>query len=91
MHILVADEDFLDLLNTWNLPWSWSLHCSETLSKASKVLPVLPQDNYSIPLFFHYATTLEKQIVEVFSISNMQFSAYSAMATNPDIRLSNYD
>ena len=69
MHTLVADEDFLDLINTWKLPWSWSLHCSDTLSKASRVLPVLPQDNYSNPLIFHYATTLEKtSIVEVFSI-----------------------
>ena len=85
MHTLVADEDFLDLFNTWKLPWSWSLHCSETLSKASRVLLVLPQDNYSNPLIFHYATTLRKAlIVEVFSISDMQYFAYSAMATNPD-------
>ena len=69
MHTLVADEDFLDLFNTWKLPWSWSLHCSEIFSKASRVLPVLTQDNYLNPLNFHYATTLGKtSIVEVFSI-----------------------
>ena len=52
MHTLVADEDFLDLLILGKLPWSRSLHCSEILSKASRVLPVLPQENYSNPLFF---------------------------------------
>ena len=67
MHTLVADEDFLDLLNTWKLPRSWSLHCSEVLSKVSRVSPILPQDNYSNPIFFHYTTTLGKtSTTEVF-------------------------
>ena len=83
MHTLVA-ERLPGLFNTWKLPWSWSLHCSEILSKASRVLPVLPQENYSNPLFFHYATTLGKTNCWSFSISDMQYFAYSAMATNPD-------
>ena len=62
------------------------MHCSKTLSKASRILPVLSQDNYSNPLIFPYATTLRKtSIVEVFSISDMQFSAYSTITTNPYI------
>ena len=84
MHTLVADEDFLDLLILGKLPWSWSLHCSECLSKASRVLPVLPQENYSNLLYSHYAITLGRTNCWSFSISDMQYFAYSAMATNPD-------
>ena len=71
------------IINTWKLPWSWSLHCSEFLSKASRVLPVLSQDNYSNPLIFPLCHNPGKnKLLKFFPLCKV--SAYFAMATNPD-------